>query len=336
MAILAVYSQATDLRLALFYQDLLISTQFSFHDPNCSRLAASILEWAAVNSQAGHHPALIVTAGSVFHAAPAGFYLLDDLFFKNLHLHKEADQAALIAARVLANRLEIPAYAIDPFIEGVLPQALVSGTPHLQRDLKGDYFVFKYLAKMESDRKKIDLQTSRFIIAVLNQELQIGAVVGGKVLDLCNSRDEGPFSWQQSGGLPFGPLLELSSSLGCRKKTQRLLSEQSGIRGYLGIKDPGQLFNSADSQTELIREAFAYQISKEIGAYGAALKGDLNGIVLAGELTQEQSLVTMLRKRIGFLGQLSVYPGNQAFPALLSAGKRIQAGAERIRSWEGA
>ena len=325
MAILAIYPQPPYLHLALNHCGQLISTKMLFSDPNSLEIDELIFRWLAENSAPQNSLEIIVTSGIYVSPAPSGLYLLNQSFLKNTTAYSQPENYGALVAQRLTHALGIPAYIVDPLERGEIPlQAAVTGTPELKRNNKADVFVFKYVTRAEAQKRKIPWERSRFVVANLNEELQIGAVSQGRIVDLTNSQDEGPFSLQQAGGLPFGPVLELSARLANEERTLQVLEKESGIRGYIGAKSYAELFQSKDSRAQLIAEALVYQVAKEIGAYAAVLRGRTDGIVLTGDLAREKTFLAFLRKRIEFLGDLAFYPGNQAFPALLAGAQRVK------------
>ncbi|HHU61197.1 MAG TPA: hypothetical protein GXZ55_04455 [Natronincola sp.] len=210
------------------------------------------------------------------------------------------------------------------------PKALITGTPAINRGYNGDIFIFEYLARQQSKKLNKPMENANFIVANLDKEIHIGALSGGKVIDMISSENEGPFSETQSGGIPFGQLLDLCQTLGNEEKALRIISEKSGLRGYLNPCDFTNIWSSVNEAVILVRSAFAYQIAKEIGAFSAVLKGNIDAIVLSGELAKNTIFVKDLVQRIYFLGDIVIVPGNYGLIALLEEAKSIL--KERINS----
>ena len=227
-------------------------------------------------------------------------------------------------SRSLSERFDLPVHLVDPARHRECwLQSYVTGTPALERRCQTDTFIFRYLAGQEAAKRDRDRTAARCIVAHLDQENQFGALIGTRLIDGLSSLDEGPFALRQSGGLPFDAVLDLCQVHQERQRTLRALHEEGGLRGYLGLESLEELWTKQDHKAELIRAALAYQISKEIGALAAALEGRIDAIILGGELVAHQPFCVGLQERIGFLGPVALYPGNQALPALLAGAKTI-------------
>ena len=83
-------------------------------------------------------------------------------------------------------------------------------------------------------------------------------------MDLNNANDEGPFSLERAGGLPFASLLELCSKTRSQDEMLDIVLKQSGLKGYLGISDLQEVQTRTDEFSKLVYEAI-YQISKKLG-----------------------------------------------------------------------
>lgn len=196
--------------------------------------------------------------------------------------------------------------------------ACVTGTPWLERRCLAETFIFTYLVKQESRMRSIALDEGRFIVAHLDERHQLGALCGQEALDVLTSLDEGPFALRESGGLPFDRVLDLCMEGNSRDEVLHILQEKGGLAGYLGLKNLEELWICKAEGADLIREALIYQIAKEIGALATVLEGDVDSIILSGDLTKYKPFVSALRERIDFIAHVSVHPGNQTLSALLA------------------
>lgn len=203
------------------------------------------------------------------------------------------------------------------------PQGYVTGTPVIKRRCEADTFVFESLVCQEAGKRGIDVDVSRFIVAYLDEEIQIGALAGIKVVEVLQSLDEGPFALRQSGGLPFDSVLDLCMEYGEKQQVLSILHEKGGLAGYLGVQDLQDAWVKQGEQADLIREALVYQISKEICALATVFKGQVDAVILGGELVKYESFIEPLKMRIGFVGPISLYPGNP-FPPVSHGDKPNQ------------
>lgn len=197
---------------------------------------------------------------------------------------------------------------------GCYPQGYVTGTPVVKRRCEAETSIFVSLVRQEAEKRDLDVDKFQFIVAHLDEEIQLGALIGLSVVDVLQSLDEGPFALRQSGGLPFDSVLDLCMAHDEREQVLSVLHEKGGLSSYLGVQSLQEAWEERGEYADLIREALVYQIGKEIGALATVLKGQVDGILLGGELVKYDSFIEALKKRIEFVAPISLYPGKQILP----------------------
>ena len=98
------------------------------------------------------------------------------------------------------------------------------------------------------------------------------------------------------------------------------------MNAYLGTADGSEIeemIKSGDKKAELIYNAMAYQIAKEIGSLGAVLSGQIDGIILTGGLAYSNILIERITGYIKSIGRMFVYPGENEIVALRDAAIRV-------------
>jgi butyrate kinase len=70
----------------------------------------------------------------------------------------------------------------------------------------------------------------------------------------------------------------------------------------------------------------AFEIAKEIGGMAAGLEGAVDAVVLTGGLAASARLVEWIRKRVGFIAPVLVYPREDEMRALASGTLRVLRG----------
>ncbi len=78
----------------------------------------------------------------------------------------------------------------------------------------------------------------------------------------------------------------------------------------------------------------AYQISKEIGASAAVLKGDVKAILLTGGIAYSKMFTEMIADRVKFIADVKVYPGEDEMIALAQGGLRVLTGEEEAQVYD--
>ncbi len=111
----------------------------------------------------------------------------------------------------------------------------------------------------------------------------------------------------------------------------------AGFVGYLGTNDARdviKMIDSGDKEAELIFDAMAYQIAKEIGAMATVLKGKVDAIVLTGGLAYSELLCERISKRVQFIAPVKVYAGEDEMLALAEGAERVLNGEEKAKIYE--
>ena len=78
----------------------------------------------------------------------------------------------------------------------------------------------------------------------------------------------------------------------------------------------------------------AYNVAKEIGALAAVLEGRIDAIVLTGGIAFDQYFVELIRRRVEFLAQLIILPGEDEMTALAQGALRVLQGEEKPETME--
>ncbi len=318
MAVLAIYPHASTLHVQVSAHQLSETTTFPLRLSD-QDLVDLIQNWLGHMKIATSSLKFAVTNGHLPPGCPSGLYALSRGFLQP-HLNNRGPRIG----QLVKEMWKTPVYIIDP--SSLLecdPLARVTGTPEINRGCRCDSFIFKHLVRLEEEDRGIPRASGNFIVAHLDEEIHIGVISQDQMIDGGISVEEGPFAWQQAGALPFDGLLDLCLEAQDRKATLRRVGEESGLQGYLGLKQFQDLYTVSGEHATLVFQALIHQVSKEIGAYATVLKGQAQGILLAGELVKHESFVSDLIANIKFLGTVSLYPGNQGLSALKQGIQRV-------------
>ncbi|NLO66176.1 MAG: hypothetical protein GX101_05745 [Firmicutes bacterium] len=315
VSVLAIYPQSSTLHLALGRSSQFKAKAVPLLPKENGLIKETVLRW--LREQGGLESLeFIVTSGYLSGAEKSGLYSLSSV------LPTPAVGGAPLAQE-LSCELEIPAYLIDPTCpQECFPQALIGAAPEFPRACYGDGFILKYLSRLEGD--------GRYVVAHLDETVQIGALAGGRILDMGSSAHEGPFAFSQAGGLPFEAVLDLCESVKDKERLLYMIEREGGFKGFLPSVQFSDLLadqSLRDSTAEDgVWQVFVYQVAKEIAAYATALEGKLDAVLLTGQLVNNETFLTALEGRIGYLGRLTHYPGNQGLNALLTGAERVFSG----------
>ena len=283
---------------------------------------------------------VVIGRGGILKPIEAGTYRVNDKLMNDLIQSKveHASNLGGIIAYEIAAGLGIPAYIADPVsVDEFEEIARISGLKELDRisllhTLNIRANAFRYAE--ENSKRFEDLN---IIVAHLGGGISIAPLENGKIVDVNNANEGGPFSPERVGSLPSIDVVKMSYS-GKYEKNElvRLFTKKGGLVSYLGINNMPEVIEkikTGDKYAKLIVDAMCYQIAKEIGAMATVLKGNVEAIIFTGGLSHNKELITEVSKRVNWIAPIVVYPGEEEMSALAMAAFRVLKGEEKEREY---
>jgi butyrate kinase len=300
-----------------------------------------LLEFLKKNGIGPEEVDMIVSRGGLGRPSPAGAYEVDEAMCRDLLEGKFGKHSSALGPAIaldFSRRYGMPAVVIDPpSTDEFQPLARFSGLPEIERKSVLHALNQKAAARRLAVELGKEYEEMNLIVAHLGGGITVGAHQKGRVIDCTHGLGEGPFTPERAGSLPTTDLLDLAFS-GKLDKTQilRRLVGQGGLFAYLGTNDVEkveEMITAGDQKAELVYEAMAYQVAKEIGAMSAVLKGEINGIILTGGLANSQMMTSLIREWIQFIAPVFVYPGEDEMAALAEGGLRVLRQEEELKKY---
>ncbi|HEX9016761.1 MAG TPA: butyrate kinase [Chloroflexota bacterium] len=354
--VLVINPGSTSTKVALFLGDTSIASDTIYHDASqleaCPRVIDQLpLRTLAVRSwtnrqlaalRSGGRPAAltaIAARGGLLRPLPSGTYLVDNAMLDDLRSPHTRQHAANLGALIAASLCEehgVSAFVTDPVsVDEMDDVARVSGLPELPRISFSHALSMKHSARRAANEVGIPYSDARLVVAHLGGGISVSAHVRGRMIDVNNANDMGPFSPERVGTLPLTGLLDLAGSMP-RDQLRRRLWGGGGLVAHLGTNDAREVerrIQAGDKHADLVFQAMAYQVSKEIGAMCAAIGDQPDAIVLTGGLAYSERFVDMVSRRVSFIARVIVYPGGTEMEALAGGARRVVSGAKRARSY---
>jgi butyrate kinase len=170
--------------------------------------------------------------------------------------------------------------------------------------------------------------------------VSLAALRDGRMADVVNPQDEGPFSGDRAGGVPASGLVDLCFAPGAEaRKVRRRLFGDGGLYSHLGTRDARDALARAeggDSQAALVVEAMCYQVAKSAAALAAALEGRVDAILLTGGMAHLAPVVDLVRRRVAWIAPVHVLAGEDELRALAEGALRVVRGEEPARRYAAA
>ena len=345
--ILAINPGSTSTKIAVFedHKEVFVSTlrysleelsgyenviaQFDFR-------RESILKALKDNGIALEEINIIVGRGGLVKPIESGVYEVNGEMLQDLRIGVGGEHASnlggIIAHNLAADIEGCKAYIADPVVVDELQGvARISGHPLFERKsifhaLNQKTIARKYAESISSSYEELNL-----IVAHLGGGVSIGVHNMGKVIDVNDALGgEGPFSPERSGTLPAYDLAKLCfSGKYTLKEIQKMIVGEGGLIAHLGTNSfqiVGQKVKEGDPEYILIADAFAYNISKAIGASAAVLSGRVDAILITGGIAHGVDIVEKISKKVSFIAPVKVYPGEDEMAALAENGYNILTG----------
>jgi len=287
--------------------------------------------------------AAIVGRGGLIKPIESGIYevnekMIDDLR-KGIMGEHASNLGGLIADEIASSFPGAKAYIVDPVVVDELESvARISGHPAIERISIFHALNQKAVARTYAESVKRRYEDLNLILVHMGGGISVGAHRMGRVIDVNNALNgDGPFSPERSGGLPSGQLVDLCfSGKYSHQEMKSMITGKGGMVAYLGTNnfiEANEMADSGDQKALLMIEAIAYQISREIGSAAAVLEGKVDAIILTGGLAFQKSHVERISRRVGFIAEVVVYPGEDEIKALAFNGLLALDGKIEIRDY---
>ncbi len=283
----------------------------------------------------------VVARGGLLKPLAGGTYQINAEMVADLEAAKYGEHASnlgAIMAKELADSLGVPAYIVDPVsVDEMEDVARISGLPELARVSLSHALNMKAVARKVAKEMGKAYEEVNFIVVHLGTGVSVTPHQRGRMIDVNNAKEEGPFSPDRCGGLPATHLMKLCySGQFTFAEMKEKLGSKGGMYAYLGTTDVREAFTLADAGDEkakLVLAALAYQVAKEIGAMAAVLEGDVERIVLTGGIAYSERIVAEITRRVKFIAPIVVVPGEEELEALAFGALRVLRGEESAKEY---
>ncbi len=285
----------------------------------------------------------VIGRGGLLKPLQSGVYAVNETMVEDLRSARHGAHASnlgALLAREVAQAAGCPAFIADPVVVDELDDlARLSGLPELPRRSIFHALNQKSAAREACRRLGRSYESSSLIVAHMGGGISVGAHRDGRVIDVNNALDgEGPFSPERAGTVPAGQLAELTVSVDRDLPTvKRMLTGSGGLVAYCGtndVRDVRSRMDAGDQDARLVLAAMCYQIAKDIASHGATLCGAIDAIVLTGGLAHDEFVVGEVSRRIDYLGEIVVIPGEREMVSLAAAALAALCGDREVRCYE--
>ena len=256
-------------------------------------------------------------------------------------MHNHAcNLGCLIAYEIAAQIPGCRAFIADPgVVDELSPLARISGSPLMPRICIWHALNQRAIARRYARGIGRNYEDLNLIICHLGGGISVAAHEHGRAIDANNALDgEGPFSPERAGSLPAADLIRLCfSGKYTEKQLLKRIAGQAGLAAHLGTNDMREILeriSKGDDHAELVVEAMLYHVSKQIASEAAVLCGQVDAILLTGGMAHSDYIVGELRRRIGFLAPVYIFPGENEMEALAFNALAVLQGKREAKEYQ--
>lgn len=280
---------------------------------------------------------VVVGRGGLLKPIPSGTYAVTEELLEDLRSGARGQHASNlggILAKEIADTINVPAYIVDPVVVDEMEDvARYSGLPELPRTSIFHALNQKAVAKRYAKESGIKYEDLNLIVVHLGGGVSVGPHKNGKIIDIFNALDgDGAFSPERAGSVPSGALVKMCfSGQYTEKEVMKKLVGNGGFNAYLGTNDMrevNKMIAAGDKKAAAVREAFIYNISKNVGAMATVLKGKVDQIIVTGGIAYNADVINELKERCEWIAPFTVYPGEDELLALAQGALRVMSGDE--------
>ena len=218
--------------------------------------------------------------------------------------------------------------------------ARISGVKGLYREsrihaLNQKEIGLRYAASVDKKYEDINL-----IIAHIGGGISVTAHKKGKMVDSNDILNgEGPMAPTRCGSLAVKKVVAMCySGKFTEREMKDKVSKNGGLIDHLGTADVREVLariDHGDEYAKIVLDAMLYQIAKHMGSMSAALKGEVDQIVLTGGISYSTYVVDKIKEYVSYIAPVTVMAGEFEMEALAAGAKRVMTGLEEAKTYTG-
>lgn len=236
----------------------------------------------------------------------------------------------------LMERYGVPGFIYDaPLADDFIDLAKISGLPELPIQRGAGHPLNEKAAGFKiAEQLGGKYEDYNFIICHLGGGITVNAHAKGKIID----SHINAFSPERSGALPMVAFTKkcFSGEWDYNTAFKRQMGG-GGLVAYLGTNDVQEVvrrIQAGDQKAQLYFDAMIYQIAKDIGGMATVMNGEVDRIILTGEIARSELLVERLSARVKFIAPVEVVPGAVEMDALAAGALRMLRGEECVKDYD--
>lgn len=282
----------------------------------------------------------VAARGGSYAVFRSGAYEVDEAFLQMVRSSDRTPGASwnsCLIAHEIASDAGVKAYIYDAVsVDEMYEMAHISGLPQIPRKAAVHTLNTKAVSRAVAKKLGKTYEEVNFVVAHLGGGCSCSAHCRGRIVDLV-ADDEGTFSPERPGRVPCSALVDLCySGEYTKKEAKKLMRGKGGLVAYLGTNSAIEVerrIESGDREAELVYQAMAYQIAKDIGGMAAAMCFDVDRVILTGGIAHSKLLTGMICQRVEKIAPVEIVPGSFEMDALAGGVHRVLTGEEQANHY---
>jgi len=352
--VLAINPGSTSTKIALFedYEELF--SKSVYHSPDelkefkeisdqCAFRADMVEKALAENGFSLKDVDVFSGRGGGMTSVVGGVYKVSDLLSEHASksgVRHPAQLAPQIAKRY-ADKYGKPAFVVNsPDTDEFCDVARVTGVKGIYRESHIHALNQKEIALRFCAARGLKYENINLIICHLGGGISVTAHKKGRMIDSNDIiKGSGPMTPTRAGDLPYTNVIELAySGEYSRKELIDKLNKDGGLTDHFGTTDVRavlEMIECGDKYAETVLHGMFYQVSKYVGSMAAALKGDVDAIILTGGISNSEYLTGIIKEYTDWIAEVAVMPGEFELEALAAGAVRVMRGEEEAKEYTG-
>lgn len=275
---------------------------------------------------------IVVGRGGLLHPVKSGAIEVNEAMCRDLRSAQYGEHACNLGgliARDIADTCGCKAIIADTVVVDELEEvARITGCPELPMKSVLHTLNQKAIARRYAKENGKKYEEINVVVAHLGGGISVSAHRQGRIIDTNNALGgNGPFTPERVGTLPARELVDLCySGKYTKEEMKKKLVGKGGLMAHMGVNDARAVHEMAlkgDKHAQLIFDAMAYNVAKEIGSMAVVMKGKVDAILITGGIAYNEYFVKYVTDMVQFIAPVKAYPGEDELGALASNGLRV-------------
>ena len=278
--------------------------------------------------------------GGLYRPIPSGTYAVNDKVMHDVETAPYGEHPSNLGAylaKKLGDMVGIPAFFVDPVcVDEMTEVAHYTGFAEFRRLCQFHALNHKSIGRKAAQELGKAYEDVNLIVCHLGGGVSVGAHRHGRVVDVCNVKDEGSMGMDRAGGLPVNQLIDYCFSGKTKDEVKKTLGRRAGMLSYVGTTDFREVcarMAEGDAKAAEAYQALVYQLAKDIGAMAAVLHFDVDAIVYTGGMAFGETFCDDITAYVGKIAKVIRLPGEEEMRALAEGALRVLHGQQEAAQY---